>query len=138
MSGLETAVSVEKKGKKQYLLVKIGEMRYGFDISYVHNVIRIRQIVRVPKSQDYFKGIINLRGEIVAVMSLRVKMGFAEDVYSENTRIVILNFLGKGYLGIVVDEAIGMREQNEEDENVLLPDLNELISELEYNKTWRK
>jgi len=113
-------------------------MRYGFDISYVHNVIRMRQIVRVPKSQDYFKGIINLRGEIVAVMSLRVKMGFAEDVYSENTRIVILNFLGKGYLGIVVDEAIGMREQNEEDENVLLPDLNELISELEYNKTWRK
>ena len=52
----------------------------------------------------YFKGIINLRGEIVPVMSIRKKMGLADDVITNASRIIILKVEDKGSLGIIVDE----------------------------------
>ena len=129
VSELEAAVPVEKKGNNQYLLVKIGEMRYGFDISYVENVIRMKKITRVPGAQPYFKGVLNLRGEIIAVMSLRLKMGLPEDVYSENTRIVILNLKERGCIGLLVDQTEGMAESWSKDETVVLFDIEEVIRE---------
>ena len=64
----------------------------------------MQKITRVPKSQAYFKGIINLRGEIVPVMSIRTKMGLEDDVFTNATRIIILKIEEKGSLGIIVDE----------------------------------
>ena len=52
----------------------------------------------------YFKGIINLRGEIVPVMSARIKMGLEDDVYTNASRIIILKLEEKGELGLIVDE----------------------------------
>ena len=65
----------KEKEVKQYIVVQIGSEKYGIDISYVDNIVRMQKITRVPKAQEYFKGIINLRGEIVPVMSIRLKMG---------------------------------------------------------------
>ena len=62
-----------KKETKQYISVKIGEEKFGIDIGYVDNIVRMQKITRVPKAQKYFKGIINLRGDIVPVMSARIK-----------------------------------------------------------------
>ena len=63
----------------------------------------MQAITRVPKVQPHFKGIINLRGEIVPVMSIRIKMGLPADVFTDATRIIILK-LEEGMLGIIVDE----------------------------------
>ena len=63
-------ISVVENGKKQFIVVKIGSEQYGIDISYVDNIVRMQKITRVPKVQPYFKGIINLRGEIVPVRYL--------------------------------------------------------------------
>ena len=52
----------------------------------------------------YFKGIINLRGDIVPVMSTRIKMGLDDDVYTSQTRIIILKLEEKGEIGLIVDE----------------------------------
>lgn len=89
---------------KQYIVVSIGNENYGIDISYVDNIVRMQKITRVPKAQAYFKGIINLRGEIVPVMSIRRKMDLEDDVFSKDTRIIILKIEDNGALGIVVDE----------------------------------
>ncbi len=90
--------------KKQYIVVKIGSEQYGIDISYIDNIVRMQKITRVPTSQFYFKGVINLRGEVIPVMSIRRKMGLADDVYTNASRIIILKFEQKDALGIVVDE----------------------------------
>jgi len=90
--------------KKQYIVVKIGSEQYGIDISYVDNIVRMQKITRVPKAQSYFKGIINLRGEIVPVMSIRKKMGLEDDVFTHASRIIILKIESQGALGIIVDE----------------------------------
>ncbi len=89
---------------RQYIVVNIGNEQYGIDIGFVDNIVRMQKITRVPKAQSYFKGIINLRGEIVPVMSIRKKMGLEDDVITDASRIIILKIEEKGLLGIMVDE----------------------------------
>ena len=97
-------ISVVENGRKQFIVVKIGSEQYGIDISYVDNIVRMKKNTRVPKAQPYFKGIINLRGEIVPVMSIRTKMDLEPDEFTDVTRIIILKLEEHGVLGIVVDE----------------------------------
>ena len=68
------ALEVIEKQSKQYIVVMVGNEQYGIDISYIDNIVRMQKITRVPRIQPYFNGIINLRGEIVSVMSIRKKM----------------------------------------------------------------
>ncbi len=88
----------------QYIVVKIGTEQYGIDIKYVDNIVRMQKITRVPKVQPYVKGVINLRGEVIAVMSIRLKMGLSVDEYTGKTRIIILKPDQQSEVGIIVDE----------------------------------
>ncbi len=90
--------------KKQFIAVKLSSEIYGIDIGYVDTIVRMQKITRVPKAQSYFKGVINLRGEIVPVMSIRLKMGFEDDVFTNSSRIIILKIEDQGKLGVIVDE----------------------------------
>lgn len=99
----------------QYIVVKIGSEQYGIDIKYVDNIVRMQKITRVPKVQHYFKGVINLRGEIIPVMSLRLKMNQPEDEFTNATRIIILKLEAQAAIGIIVDEVkeVVTLEENE-------------------------
>ena len=81
-------VDTTEKETKQFIVVRIGDEKFGIDIGYVDNIIRLQKITRVPKAQVWFKGIINLRGEIVPVMSARIKMGLEDDVFTNASRII--------------------------------------------------
>lgn len=135
----------------QYIVVRLGDERYGIDISYIDNIVRMQRMTRVPKVASYIRGVINLRGEVVPVMSARVKMGLEEDVDTNSTRIIILKFEQQGYIGVVVDsvaevvtldtETIDKVPYDNKDENFILGvgkaedglisilDLNALISD---------
>lgn len=90
---------------KQYIVTKLGTEQYGIDISYVDNIVRMTRITRVPKSQHYFKGIINLRGEVIPVMSMRLKFGLPDDTITNSTRIIIIKLEDlDGSIGLIVDE----------------------------------
>lgn len=99
----------------QYIVVRIGSEKYGIDIGYVDNIVRMQKITKVPMAQDYFAGIINLRGEIVPVMSIRKKMGLSEDVFTGKSRIIILKVEERGNLGIIVDEVREVITLSEDD-----------------------
>ncbi len=90
--------------KKQFIVVKIGSEQYGLDISYVDNIVRMQKITRVPKAPFHYRGVINLRGEVVPVMSVRRKMGLEDDTFTDVSRIIILKLEQQGLVGIVVDE----------------------------------
>ncbi len=96
-------VSVLDIDRKQFIVVKIGSEQYGIDIGYVDNIVRMQKITRVPKAQSYFPGIINLRGEIVPVMSVRTKMGLEPDEITDASRIIILKIEQQGSFGIITD-----------------------------------
>lgn len=88
----------------QYVVVKIGNEQYGIDIKYVDNIVRMQRITRVPKAQAYFYGVINIRGEIIPVMSLRKKFDLTADEYTNSTRILIIKIEPQAAVGMIVDE----------------------------------
>ena len=89
---------------KQYIVVTLGNEQFGINIQYVDNIVRMQRITRVPKAQSYFKGVINIRGEIIPVMSLRLKFGLEPDEITNATRILIIKLEPQAAIGIIVDE----------------------------------
>lgn len=96
--------AIQTNNIKQYIAIMIGTEQYGIDINYIDNIVRMQRITRVPKAQDFFAGVINLRGEVVPVMSLRRKFGLAPDTYNEKTRILIIKPEAQASIGFIVDE----------------------------------
>ncbi|MCR5625629.1 MAG: chemotaxis protein CheW [Lachnospiraceae bacterium] len=88
----------------EYVMIKVGDEMFGINIAYIDNIVRYQKFTRVPKAQSYFKGVINLRGEIISVMSLRLKLGLPDDKITKNTRIIIVKPEEETQIGIIVDE----------------------------------
>lgn len=87
----------------EVLLFTIDDVVYGIEIKYINEIIGIEQITVVPKVPDYIKGIINLRGKTVPIISVRKRFGKEEIPYDERTCIIVLEFDGSNQAGIIVD-----------------------------------
>ena len=101
----------------QYIKVEMGEELFGIDISYVDNIVRVQKITSVPNVAPYIKGVINLRGEIIPIMSLRLKMGLGESEETKATRIIIIKMDQYGKIGLIVDsvkEVVALEEEQVE------------------------
>jgi purine-binding chemotaxis protein CheW len=99
---------------KRYLVFKIGDEEYGIDIRKITTIIeKDMDIARVPKLPIFLKGVINLRGEIIPVMSLRLKFGLSEDTYSPDTRIIIVS-LDEVSAGLIVDSVAEVIELDDD------------------------
>ena len=64
----------------------------------------MQQITRIPKMPSFLKGVINMRGEVIPVISMRRKMGLEDDVITKSTRIIVLKLEQEGNVGFIVDE----------------------------------
>ncbi len=100
---MDALTTQENKTAKQYIVVRIGNEQYGINIKYIDNIVRMQKITRVPKSQPYFLGVINLRGEIFPIMSIRRKFGIDDDEITNSTRIIILKPDQQSMVGVLVD-----------------------------------
>lgn len=96
--------NAQEQERIQYIVVKFGDEQYGIDIKYIDNIVRMQRITRVPKVQSYIKGVINLRGEVIPVVSIRLKMGLLEDEITKKTRIIIIRLDNGEIIGMLVDE----------------------------------
>jgi len=86
----------------QLISFEVGEEEYGLEILRVKEVIRIRQITRLPGTPPFVRGIINLRGDVIPIIDLRSKLGLAEQEYTGSTRVIVVAMEGR-LLGMVVD-----------------------------------
>jgi purine-binding chemotaxis protein CheW len=99
---------------RKHLVFKLNNNEFGIDICKITTIIeKDMNIARVPKLPAFLKGVINLRGEIIPVISLRKRFGLADDVYDENTRIIIVK-LDEFSAGIIVDSVAEVVELNDE------------------------
>ena len=99
---------------KKFLIFKLGNEEFGVDIHKITTIIeKEMSIARVPKTPSCLKGVINLRGEIIPIMSLRIKFGLPEDVFKEDTRIIIVK-LDEISVGLIVDSVAEVLELDEE------------------------
>ena len=99
--------------QNQYVIFSLAGENYGLKIDYVETIERIMEITRVPKTPDYVKGVINLRGEIVPVIDLRSRLGISTSNYGNDTRIIV-NKIDDILIGLIVDSAYEVKEIREE------------------------
>lgn len=91
---------------QRLLTFSIGNNGYGIPILEVKELIGMMEITTVPKTPEFIKGIINLRGKIIPVMDLRIKFGIESQEYDERTCIIVVEVRINGVkklLGVVVD-----------------------------------
>lgn len=88
----------------QYIVIRLGDEQYGIDIRSIETITRMQHITRVPKMPAYLKGVINLRGIVIPVLSMRLRMNLDEDVITKSTRIIVVNLEQEGNVGFIVDD----------------------------------
>jgi len=93
----------------KYLTFALEKEYYGFPIEQIKEIIGMMAINPIPDAPPFMKGVINLRGQIIPVIDLRIKLGKAERPYTDRNCIIILDILEGGgpnqarYLGVIVD-----------------------------------
>jgi purine-binding chemotaxis protein CheW len=86
----------------QLVSFTIGDEEFGVDILKVQEIIRMMQITKVPNLPAFVEGIINLRGKVIPIIDLRIRLGMAKKEHGGNTRIIVVEISNKT-IGFIVD-----------------------------------
>ncbi len=97
----DTATAVEAQ-ERELLTFKLGEENYGIDILKVQEIRGYEAVTRIANAPEHIKGVINLRGNIVPIVDMRIRFGLPRAEYDNFTVTIILN-VGHKVVGIVVD-----------------------------------
>jgi purine-binding chemotaxis protein CheW len=124
-----------KAEEGKYLTFNLKNENYGIPLGRVKEIIAMLPITEVPKTPDYIKGVINLRGKIIPIMDLRLKFGLEEKEYNDRTCIIVVDILSgenKRQTGLAVDsvaevvdiksaeiEEMSSSENSDEDEFII-------------------
>lgn len=125
-SRVNNEMSTEKdtqKGKNLSFIIE--DNIYAIEIKYVRQIIRVQKITVVPEQPKYIKGVINLRGEIIPIIDLRVKFKKEPRKYDARTCIIILD-VNQVTVGIIVDRIFEVITTSE-DEIAAAPKINSKI-----------
>lgn len=103
--GVKTEALLSKAGK--YLTFELKGEIYGLEILKVQEIIGMMNVTRVPKTPDFIRGVINLRGKVIPVIDLRLKFGMETKEDTDRTCIIVVQFKGSAMvmtMGVIVDE----------------------------------
>lgn len=93
-----------KANDHQLVIFKIAGEEFGVDINEVKEIIRWEEVTQIPNTENYIKGVINLRGSIVVVNDLAMKLRLPSKEIDDDTRILVVEVDGNT-VGMVVDSA---------------------------------
>lgn len=110
----------EQKTKKidSYLSFKLGDEVFAANVGKVLNILEMTKITKVPKSPEYMKGVINLRGTVLPLIDTRIKFGMTPTEFSTNTCILVLDVDLEGesvHVGALVDSVQEVLEIDEKE-----------------------
>ena len=112
--------------KDQYVTFTLDDEEYGVEVLKVQEIIGYQGFTRVPSVPSFVKGVINLRGLVVPIVDLRIKLSMQEKAYDNFTVILILEVRGKT-IGAIVD-AVSDVVNLKEDEVQATPDFASGVS----------
>ena len=96
-------------GAGEYLTFKLGQEEYGIDILRVQEIRSYEAPTRIANAPAFLKGVINMRGIIVPIVDLRLKLGCDSAEYNQFTVVIVLNLRGR-VVGAVVDSVSDVLE----------------------------
>ena len=88
--------------RERYLTFFLGEEQYGIAIDRIKEIIAIMKVTNVPKTPEYMRGVINLRGSIIPIVDTRLRFGMETKEEDMHTAIVIVE-VDKVNIGFIVD-----------------------------------
>lgn len=91
----------------KYLTFSLNSQLYGLPISVVREINRYADITAVPQVAKHVEGVINLRGKVIPVVNLRVRMNFDREAHTKNTCIVVIE-TQESFVGVIVDSVSGV------------------------------
>ena len=99
---------VGSENDNKFLTFRLGDEDYGVHILRVREIIGLMEITALPRTPDYVKGVINLRGKIIPVVQLRVRFGLDEVEDTESTCVIVVEVENsehdeKHQVGVIVD-----------------------------------
>lgn len=100
-------IGVKLQGK--YMTFKLADEEYGLEILKVREIIGLMEITRVPRTEGFIRGVINLRGKVIPVVDLRLKFGMERTENTDQTVIIVVQYSVKDTdftMGILVDEVL--------------------------------
>jgi len=118
---IDQAIRKTTKIEGKYLTFILKEESYGIGILKVKEIIGMMPITSVPRTPDFVKGIVNLRGKVIPVLDLRLRFGMAPMDYTDRTCIIVVELDKDGetiMVGIVVDavsEVLNIKEEEIEE-----------------------
>lgn len=117
--------------ENKYVIFKLGMEYYGIPIKNVLSIERISKITRIPNLPKYVLGLINLRGDVVPVIDLKLKLGFNSNEIDDNMRIIIVKE-DEILVGLLVDSSSEVLEISPDDiDRPPSSDSNELLGYME-------
>lgn len=98
------AKEVQTEQEVKVIVFRLRDEEYGVDVNQVKSIERMQKITRVPKTPEFVKGVINLRGVVTPIINLRARFEMGEEDYTETTRIIIVS-VDNMEVGLIVDAA---------------------------------
>lgn len=86
----------------EFLTFMVGEEEYGIGITQVHEIVTLHEITPLPGAEEFTKGVINLRGDIIPVFDFRLKLQFDARDYDDQT-IILIVMINSKKMGVIVD-----------------------------------
>ncbi len=86
----------------QLVSFMLDDVEYGVDILSVHEILRYPEMTRLPNTPSFIKGVINLRGNVLPVVDVRLRFGFPKGNVTDLTRVIVVETGGK-QVGLLVD-----------------------------------
>lgn len=91
----------------KYLTFRLAGESYGISVLKVREIVKLLPITRMPQMPHHLKGVVNLRGKIIPVMDLRLRLGLPADEAQEENCIVVVQIMIPGrpamFVGLIVD-----------------------------------
>ena len=115
MEDQATLTSEETQSRAgKYLTFVLAEEEYGLEILKVREIIGMMEITAVPRTPEYVKGVVNLRGKVIPVVDLRLRVGMPEAERTDQTCIIVVD-IGDVEMGIIVDKVSEVLDIDAED-----------------------
>ncbi|HIP13216.1 MAG TPA: chemotaxis protein CheW [Arcobacter sp.] len=96
---------INSTNPSEYMTFILGEMKYAIELPKIREILTYPEMITgLPNTTDWVKGLINLRGEVVPILDVRIKFNTGELIYDENTAVIAVITDDNRMIGIVVDK----------------------------------
>ena len=93
---------IAKDGETQLVVFRMENEEFACDINDVREVLKMVRVTPLPRSLDFVEGVINLRGDVIPVIDLRMRFGLSEAERTDESRIIIVGVEDR-MVGLIVD-----------------------------------